>query len=262
MNEDKKTRKAPAFQFYADDFLAGTADMAAEEVGGYIRLLCHQWSKGGIPSDEERSARIAGLIGSPSIRYVLAKFTLCDGDTLKNARLEQIRQEQADYKSKQASSGKTGAQKRWDKVKSDGNPNGVAIATPMATPMANGWRSDSSPSPSSTPKKKDTEAPKSPWEVSFGVELPESLRTDSCLQAVKLWLQYKSEKREGYKKTGLSTSLTKWSREFTAADFPTAVENSIASGWKGIFPKKDSQQSLPINSNGSTKLSMDISQYQ
>ena len=262
MNEEKKTRKAPAFQFYADDFLAGTADMAAEEVGGYIRLLCHQWSKGGIPSDEERSARIAGLIGSPSIRYVLAKFTLCDGDMLKNARLEQIRQEQADYKSKQASSGKTGAQKRWDKVKSDGNPNGVAIATPMATPMANGWQSDSSPSPTPTPNKKDTAAPKSPWEVSFGVELPESLRTDSCLQAVKLWLQYKSEKREGYKKTGLTAALTKWSREFTAADFPSTVENSIASGWKGIFPKKDSQQSLQINSNGSTKLSMDISQYQ
>ena len=95
---------------------------------------------------------------------------------------------------------------------------------------------------------KEKEAPPSPWEVSFGVELPESLRTDSCLQAVKLWLQYKAEKREGYKKTGLTAALTKWSREFTAADFPSTVENSIASGWKGIFPKKDSQQSLPIAS--------------
>ena len=95
---------------------------------------------------------------------------------------------------------------------------------------------------------KEKEAPKSPWDVSFGVELPESLRTDSCLQAVKLWLQYKSEKREGYKKTGLTAALTKWSREFTAAEFPSTVENSIASGWKGIFPKKDSQQSLPIAS--------------
>lgn len=95
---------------------------------------------------------------------------------------------------------------------------------------------------------KEKEAPKSPWEVSFGVELPESLRTDSCLQAVKLWLQYKAEKREGYRKTGLTAALTKWSQEFTAADFPSTVENSIASGWKGIFPKKDSQQSLPIAS--------------
>jgi uncharacterized protein YdaU (DUF1376 family) len=262
MNQDKKTRKAPAFQFYADDFLAGTADMAAEEVGGYIRLLCHQWSKGGIPSDEERSARIAGLIGSPSIRYVLAKFTLCDGDTLKNARLEQIRQEQADYKSKQAASGKTGAQKRWDKPKCDGNPNGVAIATPMATPMANAWRSDSSPSPSPTPNKKDTAAPKSPWDVGFGVELPNSFQTENCLQAVKLWLQHKAEKKKGYKKTGLTAALAKWSNEFSPDEFPRIVEHSIASNWDGIFPKKDSQQSLPINSNGSAKLSMDISQYQ
>jgi hypothetical protein len=30
MNEDKKTRKAPAFQFYADDFLAGTITMREE----------------------------------------------------------------------------------------------------------------------------------------------------------------------------------------------------------------------------------------
>jgi hypothetical protein len=108
---------------------------------------------------------------------------------------------------------------------------------------------------------KEQEAPPSPWEVSFGVELPESLRTDSCLQAVKLWLQYKAEKREGYKKTGLAASLTKWSREFTAADFPTVVENSIASGWRGIFPKKDSQQSLPINSTGSTSVDLDIRNY-
>jgi uncharacterized protein YdaU (DUF1376 family) len=249
MNEDKKTRKAPAFQFYADDFLAGTADMSAEEVGGYIRLLCHQWSKGGIPSDEDRSARIAGLMGSPSIRYVLAKFTLCDGDTLKNVRLEQIRQEQADYKLKQAASGKTGAQKRWDKPKCDGNPNGVAIATPMATPMANEWRSDSSPSPTPTPKKKDTAAPKSPWDVGFGVELPNSFQTENCLQAVNLWLQHKAERKEGYKKTGLTGALTKWSNEFSPAEFPSIVEHSIASNWGGIFrPKQNQQQSLPIAS--------------
>jgi len=262
MNEDKKTRKAPAFQFYADDFLAGTADMSAEEVGGYIRLLCHQWSKGGIPSDEERSARIAGLMGSPSICYVLAKFTLCDGDTLKNARLEQIRQEQADYKSKQASAGKNGAQKRWDKVKNNGNPNGEPIATPMATPMANGCPEDSSPSPSPTPNKKDTAASKSPWDVGFGVELPNSFQTENCLQAVKLWLQYKSERKEGYKKTGLTASLTKWSNEFTPAEFPSCVENSIASGWKGIFRKSSNQPSLPMQVGSKTVLSTNFADYQ
>ena len=151
MSADIK-RKAPAFQFYADDFLAGTADMSAEEVGGYIRLLCHQWTKGGIPNDEERAGRMAGLMGSPSIRYVLAKFSPCDDGMLRNARLEQVRQDQADYKAKQATSGKVGAEKRWKKCQNNGDPNGVAIATPMATPMAKRWPEHSSPSPTPTPE--------------------------------------------------------------------------------------------------------------
>lgn len=93
---------------------------------------------------------------------------------------------------------------------------------------------------------KEKDAPPSPWDVGFGVELPEGLRTENCLQAVKLWLQYKSEKREGYKKTGLSMSLSKWANEFTASEFPSAVENSIAAGWKGIFRESTNQQTLPI----------------
>jgi uncharacterized protein YdaU (DUF1376 family) len=265
MSEESK-RKAPAFQFYADDFLAGTSDMSAEEVGGYIRLLCHQWTKGGIPNDQDRAGRMATLLGSPSLGYVLAKFSLCDDGMLRNERLEQVRAEQEAYKLRQSSSGRNGAEKRWSKCQKDGNPNGnpngVAIATPMATPMAKRWPEDGSPSPSPTPKKKDTAAPKSPWDVGFGVELPNSFQTENCLQAVKLWLQHKAEKKKGYKKTGLTAALTKWSNEFSPDEFPRIVEHSIASNWDGIFPKKDSQPSLPINSNGSTKLSSNISDYQ
>jgi uncharacterized protein YdaU (DUF1376 family) len=163
MSEEQK-RKAPAFQFYADDFLAGTSDMSAEEVGGYIRLLCHQWTKGGIPNDPDRAGRMATLLGSPSLGYVLAKFSLCDDGMLRNERLEQVRAEQEAYKLRQASSGRNGAQKRWSKCQNDGNPNGnpngVAIATPMATPMAKAWPQDSSPSP--TPNNKEESiAPKS-----------------------------------------------------------------------------------------------------
>jgi hypothetical protein len=160
--------------------------------------------------------------------------------------METEREKQDQYRQKQTDN----AKKRWV-----GNATAYPTALPVDMPNV------CSPSPSPTPNKKDTAAPKSPWEVSFGVELPESLRTDSCLQAVKLWLQYKAEKREGYKKTGLTASLTKWSREFTAADFPTVVENSIASGWRGIFPKKDSQQTLSIAGQPKTVLSENIADY-
>ncbi len=94
-------------------------------------------------------------------------------------------------------------------------------------------------------KEQGKEQEESPWVIAFGVELPESLRTENCLEAVKLWLKYKSERREGYKQTGLKAALTKWSREFTAATFPSAVDHSMASGWSGIFPPKESYQAQP-----------------
>jgi len=171
MSEESK-RKAPAFQFYADDFLAGTSEMSAEEVGGYIRLLCHQWTKGGIPNDPERVARIAGLMGSPCVGYVMAKFRLSDGHTLKNERLEKVREEQNAFKARQSAAGTNGAAKRWNKCPDDGDPNGdpnrVAIATPMATPMAGAWPEHSSPSPSPSPS--DTDTKKAPRDLSPELE--------------------------------------------------------------------------------------------
>ena len=244
MNEDKKTRKAPAFQFYADDFLAGTITMTNEERGAYIALLCIQWSKESLTENDFQ--RVCMGMPPHSQRICQSKFQIDAEGNYKNQRLETEREKQVQYRKKQTDN----ANKRWL-----GNATAYATALPADMPNA------CSPSPSPTPKKKDTAAPKSPWDVGFGVELPESLRTDSCVQAVKLWLQYKAEKREGYKKTGLAASLTKWSREFSSADFPTAVENSIASGWKGIFPKNNQQQSLPIQSKASFKLDDDIRNY-
>jgi hypothetical protein len=118
--------------------------------------------------------------------------------------------------------------------------------------MAGAWPEDSSPSPS--PIKKDTKAPKSEWEIAHGVELPELIRTKNCLDAIRLWMQYKAEKRETYKKTGLTAALTKWSREFTPAELPSVVENSIASGWKGLYKS----QGITISSTpGSPKKELD-----
>lgn len=121
----------PAFQFYADDFLAGTLGMTAEEVGCYIRLLCVQWSKGELPDDPEMLKRYGGAMASP---YVLSKFKKV-GTVLKNLRLEEEREKQAAYRKNRSESGTSGAIKRW-------RSHGTAIQQPMAK--------DSSPSPSSS----------------------------------------------------------------------------------------------------------------
>lgn len=139
--------KPPAFQFYADDFLSGTSEMSPEEVGIYIRLLCHQWTKGGLPTDEPRLARMAGIDANamvlPSLSYVLAKFVASPGGLLKNDRMERVRAEQDANRAKRASAGAKGAESRWR----NGKRNGNAMPEPLAKPSQN----DSSPTPTPTP---------------------------------------------------------------------------------------------------------------
>lgn len=118
-------KASPAFQLYAQDFLVGTAELTAEEVGAYIRLLCYQWVKGGLPNDENKLAHLAGLTeisGGLSLGYVLGnvlvKFRLSPEDNLwRNERLEVVRREQAEYREKQANNGKGGGNPNFKKGK-------------------------------------------------------------------------------------------------------------------------------------------------
>jgi hypothetical protein len=137
--------KPPAFQFYADDFLAGVADMTQSEVGAYILLLCSQWSRGEIPQDQARCAMIAKGEVSP---FVFGKFP--NG---KNNRLEKVRREQDDYRTAQSSNGKVGALKRW---------HGNAIAPPLqrhSDPNGETIAKNSSPSPTPSPSPSLSSAP-------------------------------------------------------------------------------------------------------
>ena len=139
--------KPPAFQFYSDDFVAGTSDMTQAETGAYILLLCRQWATGEIPADYDRLKLIAkGEVSD----HVLAKFP--DG---KNARMEKVRAGLEEFRKSKSQSGKIGADKRWDKMAKNGTPILLPMAnawqthgTPIILPMANTMANDSSPSPS------------------------------------------------------------------------------------------------------------------
>lgn len=125
-----------SFHFYAADFLAATSDMSNEEVGAYIRLLCVQWGKGGLPNNPDRLSRMAGAMPWPSLGHVISKFQVCEDGYLRNERLEGERQKQANYRESQALKGKQGAIQRWG--------NGRCHDPAMPVPMPK----DSSPSPS------------------------------------------------------------------------------------------------------------------
>lgn len=125
-------RKAPAFQFYADDFLSGTITMSNEERGAYIALLCIQWSKGFVSQTD--FDRIAMAMPPHSQAICQEKFQKDADGCMRNARLEKERQKQEAYRKKQAEN----ANSRWH-----GNPSAMPPHMPEAC----------SPSPSSSPTK-------------------------------------------------------------------------------------------------------------
>jgi len=207
--------KAPAFQFYADDFLGGTCDMTAEEVGAYIRLLCHQWNKGGIPNDPERLARMAGVMPGPSLGYASAKLRLCEDGVLRNDRMEAERAKQQQYRARQGEKGKRGAESRWK--------NGPGHAPAMPVPLPE----HSSPSPSPSPIKKEAWSPSA-------IEIPEALNTAGFLNAWERWCDHRREMRKPLTKTSTAQQLKELA-SMGESRAVSALHHSVKNGWQGIY---------------------------
>jgi len=107
----------PAFQFYAADFLASTADMSCAEVGAYLRLLLFQWERGGIPDEPRVIRRVISSTPSSATtlwRSLKGRFSYNEKDQCwKNARLERVRAEQTEF----AALGRRGGESRAVKAR-------------------------------------------------------------------------------------------------------------------------------------------------
>ena len=193
MKDDKKSRKAPAFQLYTDDFLAGTLEMSQEEVGQFIRLLCHQWNRGSIPVETEKQQRLTG--GCVSVD-VLAKFRLCEDGSLRNERLESVRTERGLFLQQQSIKGQQSAEKRRlaaSAIQPELNQTSTEVQ-PDTQP--DGQPESNSPSPSPSPIIK-IQADKPP-STRFQKPTLEQLKTKADLiglsttEVDKFWNYYES----------------------------------------------------------------------
>jgi uncharacterized protein YdaU (DUF1376 family) len=158
---------APAFQFYAADFLMGTLQMTLEARGAYVTLLIHQWDAGFVPGDDLRA--LGAILGVPPRHASLLwttlghKFTRGTDGRWRNARLELVRAEQAAYRAGQSQKGKASAAKRWTNC---GNRNrGDA-------PVITGLLTDAQPNGNSPYFSTNTSPPLPP--PSGGRSLPEA----------------------------------------------------------------------------------------
>jgi uncharacterized protein YdaU (DUF1376 family) len=122
--------KNPAFQFYPADFIMGTSMMTAEETGGYIRLLCHQWAIGYIINKDNVLKQLTGVYDNDALQSIKDKFVENDDGNLINERLEAVRQNYIEHQKKQSENGKKGGRPKnpnetqtKPKQKPNDNPN-------------------------------------------------------------------------------------------------------------------------------------------
>lgn len=144
---------APAFQFYPADFLVGTAEMTPDEVGAYIRLLCYQWARDGLPSDQGKCAGLAGC-SREIIAAIWHKFSVGSDGRARNHKLETVRAAQEAFRASRAENGKKGG-----RPPKPTNNLVVSGSFPVAKPTDN--LDESSSSSSSTLSSASTLSPPS-----------------------------------------------------------------------------------------------------
>lgn len=143
----------PAFQFYASDFIMGTSFLTAEETGGYIRLLCYQWTNGFIPNKKPLLKQLTGVFDDDALESILKKFKLDAAGNLLNERLESTRSNYEQFLNKQSGNGKKGGRppKEINPNETQTKPKHNPEANPSNNPEHNPKESSSlSPSPSSS----------------------------------------------------------------------------------------------------------------
>lgn len=134
--------KAPAFQFYASDFLTDTLDWTDEQVGVHVRLMAWSWvNRRGIPREYQRMTRIAPAAES-AWPVIGEKWTEGPDGTWINERLEETRSNSDAFRAKQKEKSHLAATARKEKGAKVGGkrklqtlPTDISVGSPTGRPL-------------------------------------------------------------------------------------------------------------------------------
>lgn len=232
-----QNNKPPAFQFYPADWLADAKvqTLTTAQEGIYIRLLCYCWREGFLPVDSSAIAQLCKRdVTELDIEHVLKLFFVLKDGQYHNPRLEKERIKQIEHAKERSKSGKLGAKKRWQKE------HGLAIAEPLAEPMAKNSSSSSSLSSSSIDilsKDNISKGSKKTKIIRSTDDIPNYQDiTPNYFIPLNQWLAYKVQIGNGYKSIDAIRKLIK---QFpTTEKLQEAVNISMANNWLGCFPPK------------------------
>lgn len=117
-------KSTPAFQFYPEAYLAGTALFSHEQKGIYMDMLSYQWLHRRLPLELKLLARLVHTTVK-KILQVIHKF-IQDADGYFNERLEQERLKQESFRAQQREL----ASRRWN-ARSDAETSAMACDPAM-----------------------------------------------------------------------------------------------------------------------------------
>ncbi len=243
--------KPPSFDFFPDDFIAGTYHLPAEAVGIYVRLLCYQWNNGSIPSDENELARVAGVDADAMrthMRTVMLKFMPDGCGGLKNARLERERE----HKLSVIEKSKSAADSRWTKEKArkaaeaankpgcGGNADAYADAMRTDMPPTSNVQLPTSIDlkPPLSPKgetAKPPKEPRKPKETIGQFDIPPRLDSPEIREALEAWERMR--RNIGHPIRDRGNVCRGWDQAYRDRDHLLACINlTTANEWQGIKP--------------------------
>ena len=218
----------PAFQFYPQDFLTGVMYLTMEERGMYITLLSIQWSKNKIP--KKRLGFILGIEWEEVPELVKEKF-IDEGDYLINKRLFKISEERRIFVEKQVLNGRKGGR----------------------------------PTKQLKPKKSSSLKVKMKMKVeNENKDIVYPYQND---EFIEIWKQFKIYKETEFNFKFKSTqseqaALSKLPNEMDNVDHAIqSIKNSMANGWKGIFPDKNNNNGGKNNTNTKSKYSTSFKEF-
>ena len=218
----KTPRKSSSwYALYADDFDGGTRNMTPAGVGAYLRLLNEQFRRGHIPADDRAICRIVGMFPDEWAEVrdeVLAKFEQID-DGLANGRMESERNEREGIRQmKVEAARKSHESRRKNNSANCKTPPSANCKTP---PSANCVHVHDHV----TNTKVLVEGTALPFGPGFA-------------SAWDDWIAYRREARfPKWKQRTIDAQLERLGK-LTEPQAVEAIRQSIANGWRGLFPEK------------------------
>ena len=230
----KTPRKSSSwYALYADDFDGGTRNMTPAGVGAYLRLLNEQFRRGHIPADDRAICRIVGMFPDEWAEVrdeVLAKFEQID-DGLANGRMESERNEREGIRQMKVDAArKSHESRRKNNSANCKTPHSANCKPPRSANCVHVHDHV-------TNTKVLVEGTALPFGPGFA-------------SAWDDWIAYRREARfPKWKQRTIDAQLERLGK-LTEPQAVEAIRQSIANGWRGLFPEKAKAHNSRPTRNG------------